>query len=104
VVPGLWRPDELSERVGAEVPDDANYETVGGFVMARLGRVPTVGDEVHLAGGRMRVLRMDGRRVDRLRYEADGETDPDRHPDPDPHPDPDAPAQPGSPARPEPTS
>jgi CBS domain containing-hemolysin-like protein len=69
VVPGLWRPDELSERVGVEVPDDANYETVGGFVMARLGRVPNVGDEVTVAGGRLRVLRMDGRRVDRLRYQ-----------------------------------
>jgi CBS domain containing-hemolysin-like protein len=69
VVPGLWRPDELSERVGVEVPDNANYETVGGFVMARLGRVPAVGDEVSVPGGRLRVLRMDGRRVDRLRYQ-----------------------------------
>jgi CBS domain containing-hemolysin-like protein len=69
VVPGLWRPDEVSERIGVEVPDDANYETVGGFVMARLGRVPAVGDEVVVDGGRLRVLRMDGRRVDRLRYE-----------------------------------
>jgi CBS domain containing-hemolysin-like protein len=69
VVPGLWRPDELSERVGIEVPDDANYETVGGFVMARLGRVPVGGDEVSVDDGRLRVLRMDGRRVDRLRYQ-----------------------------------
>ena len=69
VVPGLWRPDELRERVGAHVPDDSVYETVGGFLMARLGRVPTVGDEVEVDGGRLRVLRMDGRRVDRLRYE-----------------------------------
>jgi CBS domain containing-hemolysin-like protein len=53
------------------VPDDANYETVGGFLMARLGRVPTVGDEVSVDGGRLRVLRMDGRRVDRLRYQPD---------------------------------
>ena len=73
VVPGLWRPDELSERVGVAVPDDANYETVGGFLMARLGRVPTVGDEVAVDGGRLRVLRMDGRRVDRLRYQPDAE-------------------------------
>ncbi|MFL6100128.1 MAG: hemolysin family protein [Actinomycetales bacterium] len=71
VVPGLWRPDELRERVGIEVPDDANYETVGGFVMSWLGRVPTVGDEVTVEGGRLRVLRMDGRRVDRLRYQPD---------------------------------
>jgi CBS domain containing-hemolysin-like protein len=76
VVPGLWRPDELSERIGVEVPDDANYETVGGFVMAHLGRVPTIGDEVAVAGGRLRVLRMDGRRVDRVRYVPDPEVEP----------------------------
>ncbi|WP_426561803.1 hemolysin family protein [Angustibacter sp. McL0619] len=66
VVPGLWRPDELRDRVGAPVPDDGAYETVGGFVMARLGRVPDVGDVVSIAGWRLSVTRMDGRRVDRL--------------------------------------
>jgi CBS domain containing-hemolysin-like protein len=66
VVPGLWRPDELRDRVGAPVPDDGAYETVGGFVMARIGRVPDVGDVVAVPGWRISVSRMDGRRVDRL--------------------------------------
>ena len=66
VVPGLWRPDELRDRVGAPVPDDGAYETVGGFVMARVGRVPDVGDVVAVPGWRISVSRMDGRRVDRL--------------------------------------
>jgi putative hemolysin len=26
--------------------DDANYDTIGGFVMGRLGRIPKLGDEV----------------------------------------------------------
>lgn len=73
VVPGLWRPDEVRERVGLDVPDDANYETLGGFVMARLGRVPAVGDEMAVDGGTIRVLRMDGRRVDRIRFRPDPE-------------------------------
>lgn len=68
VVPGLWRPDEVRDRVGADVPDDGPYETVGGFVMARLGRVPVVDDAVRLPGGSLRVVRMEGRRVDRLRW------------------------------------
>jgi CBS domain containing-hemolysin-like protein len=68
LVPGLWRPDEVRERVGAPVPDDAAYETVGGFVMAVLGRVPQRGDEVPLTAGTLRVTRMEGRRVDRLRW------------------------------------
>ena len=67
-VPGLWRPDEVRDRLGAEVPDGPAYETVGGFVMAALGRVPAVGDEVGVPGWTVRVEAMDGRRVDRLRF------------------------------------
>ena len=68
LLPGLWRPDELRDRVGADVPDDGAYETVGGFVMSRLGRVPLVDDEVEVDGGSLRVVRMEGRRVDRVRW------------------------------------
>jgi CBS domain containing-hemolysin-like protein len=63
-----WRPDELLERTGVRVPDDPDYETVGGFVTDQLDRVPEVGDEITIAQGRLRVERMDRTRVDRLRY------------------------------------
>ena len=33
-VPGLWRPDEVRDRLGAPVPDGPAYETIGGYVMA----------------------------------------------------------------------
>jgi len=66
-VPGLWRPDEVRDRLGALVPDGPAYETIGGYVMACLGRVPLVGDEVPVPGWSVRVEAMDGRRVDRLR-------------------------------------
>ncbi len=67
-VPGLWRPDEVRDRLGALVADGPEYETIGGYVMACLGRVPVVGDEVPVPGWTMRVDAMDGRRVDRLRF------------------------------------
>jgi len=67
-VPGLWRPDEVRDRLGSPVPDGPAYETIGGYVMACLGRVPVVGDEVQVPGWAMRVDAMDGRRVDRLRF------------------------------------
>jgi CBS domain containing-hemolysin-like protein len=67
-VPGLWRPDEVRDRLSALVPDGPAYETIGGYVMACLGRVPVVGDEVSVSGWVMRVDAMDGRRVDRLRF------------------------------------
>jgi CBS domain containing-hemolysin-like protein len=66
--PGMLRPDELLERAGIHVPDDGPYETVAGYVMDALGRLPVVADEVPLDGGSLRVERLDGRRIDRLRY------------------------------------
>lgn len=66
-IPGLWRPDEVRTRVGANVPDGTAYETVGGWLMAELGRVPAVGDVIERDGWSYRVRDMDGRRVDRVR-------------------------------------
>jgi CBS domain containing-hemolysin-like protein len=79
-VPGLWRADEIRDRAGAAVPDGADYETVGGFVAAQLGRLPAYGDEVALQGGMLRVLRMDGRRVDLVRYQPQDATGPAQAP------------------------
>ena len=67
-VPGLWRPDEVRERIGADVPDGPAYETTGGFVMAALGRIPRVCDVVGIPGWEVSVLLMDGMRADRLRF------------------------------------
>ena len=67
-LPGMLRLDEVAERVGLRIPEDEDYDTVGGFVMARLGKVPERGDVVEVPGGRLVVTRMDGLRVDRLRF------------------------------------
>jgi len=74
-VPGLWRPDEVRDHLGAVIPDGPTYETAGGYVMAVLGRVPEVGDEVAISGWTLRVSRMEGRRVDRIRLVSRPETD-----------------------------
>ncbi len=71
--PGILRPDELQEQAGVTVPEDGPYETVAGFVMNELGRLPKVGDEVAIDGGTLRVERLEGRRVDRIRYTPDPE-------------------------------
>ena len=70
-VPGLWRPDEVLRRTGIEIPEGAAYETVAGFVMSELGRVPAVGEVVELPGWRITVIDMEARRVDRLRFTPD---------------------------------
>lgn len=66
VVSGLLRPDELAETTSLVVPEDGRYETVGGLVMAALGRVPEVGDEVEVGDVRLRVESMVRRRVERV--------------------------------------
>ena len=67
--PGILRPDELLDRTGIRVPENGDYETVAGFVMARLGRLPQVGDEVAIDEGTLVVQRLDGRRIDRIRFD-----------------------------------
>jgi CBS domain containing-hemolysin-like protein len=76
LVPGLMRPDEVRDKTGVGVPDGPAYETLGGFLMSGLGRIPKVGDEVAVAGASLRVERMDGRRVDRVRLQVIGSSDP----------------------------
>jgi len=68
VFPGDLRPDELVDRTGIRVPEGDVYDTVGGFLMSTLERIPSVGDEVALEDGTLTVQRMDGRRVDRVRF------------------------------------
>jgi len=69
--PGSLRPDELLDQTGVEVPEEGPYETVAGFVLSELGRIAAVGDEVAIPAGTLRVVRMDGRRIDRLRFTPD---------------------------------
>ena len=66
-VPGSLRPDELARVCPVDVPDNGPYETLGGFVMFRLGRIPAAGDTVDVDDAQLRVEKMDGRRVERIR-------------------------------------
>ncbi len=66
--PGILRPDELLERTGVVVPEEGPYETVAGWLMSELGRLPVVGDVVDIEAGQFRIERLDGRRIDRVRF------------------------------------
>lgn len=70
VFPGDLRPDELRDRTGIRVPEGDVYDTVGGFVMSTLERIPVVGDVVEIEDGTLTVQRLDGRRVDRVKFVA----------------------------------
>jgi putative hemolysin len=68
VINGLTSIGDVNEACNLNLVDE-NYDTIGGFVMGRLGRIPRVGDEFELPehGIRMRVEEMDKLRVARVR-------------------------------------
>ncbi len=60
--------DEIAELTSlGEEADGQGFSTLGGFVMARLGRVPKEGEGVTAGGWRFEVAAMDGRRVGKVR-------------------------------------
>ena len=73
--PASLRPDELRERADIDVPDDGPWETVGGFLLSEWGYIPEVGAILDACGGQFVVERMDGRRIDRVRFIVTGEPD-----------------------------
>jgi putative hemolysin len=78
-VDGLLNLDDFADATGAELTDGP-YETVAGAIMATLGRLPRNGDAVELDGIRLKVTKMDGRRIARVRVTVLANDDP---PEPD---------------------
>lgn len=64
---GLTRPGELTD-YGLEIAEDEDYDTISGFLMAKLEKIPSAGDQVVVPGGILKVMRMDGRRVDKVKF------------------------------------
>src|SRR3712207_4969683 len=64
-VDGLLNLDDFAEVTGLRLPEGP-YETVAGYVLAELGRLPDVGDAVQAEGRTLTVLELDGRRIARL--------------------------------------
>ena len=67
-VDGLLNLDDFTEATGLELPEGP-YETVAGYVLSALGRLPEVGDTIEVEGRRLTVLELDGRRIARLRVD-----------------------------------
>ncbi len=62
---GLLNLDDFREATGLQLPEGP-YETVAGYVLAELGRLPVVGDGVEVEGRTLTVLELDGRRIARI--------------------------------------
>lgn len=62
---GLLNLDDFEDETGVELPEGP-YETVAGYIVAGLGRLPQVGDAVEHEGLRLEVTEVEGRRVSRV--------------------------------------
>ena len=113
-VDGLLNASDFAEQTGIELPEGP-YETIAGYLMYELGRVPEVGDVVEALGHRFTVAELNGRRVARVRIAplpgdtsaerasadgAPGTAEPAGEPGPTDSPPPERPTgAPGAPAR-----
>ena len=62
-----WMPvDEMADQLGIPLPARRDYQTVAGFVLAHLRRLPTPGENFEMSGWRFEVVDLDGRRVDKV--------------------------------------
>jgi len=72
LVDAMMNFDDLCDRIGLR-GEAGEYDTLGGFVIAHLGRLPKVADRFRAGGFHFEVVDMDGRRVDRVLVSRAGE-------------------------------
>jgi putative hemolysin len=62
-----WMPvDEFGDRMGIAIPRDPGYETVAGYVLSEINRLPKVGETFERGPWRFEVVDLDGRRIDKI--------------------------------------
>jgi len=66
---GTTRIRDLESEYGIEIPTDAGFETLAGFLLFRLGEIPRVGESVEYQGRRYTVLEMDRNRIAKVHME-----------------------------------
>ncbi|WP_433792866.1 hemolysin family protein [Actinoplanes sp. CA-252034] len=69
LVDGLLREDEVHEQTGFRLPEGP-YETLAGFLLARLGHIPVAGESLEEHGWEFTVLEVDRHRIEQVRVVA----------------------------------
>ena len=64
---GAIKVRDLETQYNIALPEDPSYETVGGFILNRLGFIPRGGESFEAEGYRFTVMEMDRRRVARVK-------------------------------------
>ena len=60
---------DLDTQYGLELPGDAGFETLAGFLLFQLGYIPKAGETVEYDGRRFTILEMDHNRIARVAIE-----------------------------------
>jgi putative hemolysin len=60
---------DLKEDHHIELPESPGYETLGGFLMTTLQKIPQTGDRVEIEGKRIRIVEMVGQRISKVKLE-----------------------------------
>ena len=63
----------VNERLGLHLPDEADFDTIGGFVFHQFGRIPEVGEAIESHDARLEVLAATRRRIDLVRIDRLGD-------------------------------
>ncbi|MDI6889778.1 MAG: hemolysin family protein [Thermodesulfovibrionales bacterium] len=60
---------DLSEDYNIEIPESPEYDTLGGFIVTYLQRIPKTGDTIEIEGKRLRIVEMVGQRIAKVKLE-----------------------------------
>ena len=63
------RIDQVNDELAVRLPEGEDYETIGGYVLARLGYIPEAGETLDVDGLRITVVEAEPRRIRRLRID-----------------------------------
>ena len=66
LLPGFLPADELADHLNFMLPENRDYETLAGFILSQMHRLPTTGEWVDAHGWRFEVVDLDGRRIDKV--------------------------------------
>lgn len=75
VVVGRAHLQEINEQLGYDFPEDDEFDTMSGFLVHQLGRIPRAGEIVVWNDLQLRVLEASGRRAERIRISSACRTD-----------------------------
>lgn len=67
VVDGRMHLDDLNEELGTTIPEDPDFETISGFLLSRMGRVPATGEQYVYEGIEFAILEADPRKIGKIK-------------------------------------